>query len=143
MDVVQQIQQRLEATTQFNRVSDSVALSDLSAKSISGQASAWVGELSSVPGQETRDIGSVVQMEKQVYGVVIGVRSINERDGQNAKQTLQIKRLAVRQKLFGWTPEGYDRFVLAGAELLTFADGALFWIERFSTQRMISEENLL
>ncbi|WP_321276923.1 hypothetical protein [Thiomicrorhabdus indica] len=143
MEVVQQIQQRLEAIAAFDRVTDSVALSDLSAKAIRGQANAWVGELSSVPGQETRDIGPVVQMEKQVYGVVIGVRSINERDGLNAKQALQPKRLAVRQQLFGWAPVGYDRFVLAGAELLTFADGALFWVERFSTQRMISQENLL
>lgn len=143
MDVVQQIAQRLEATGEFDRVGDSVALSDLSLKAIRGQSAAWVGELSSVAGQAARDIGPLVQMEKQVYGVVIGVRSINERDGLNAKRALQAKRLAVRTQLFDWAPAGYDRFVLAGGELLTFADGALFWVERFSTQRMISKENLL
>lgn len=143
MDVVTQMQQRLEATGAFSKVSDSVALTALSAKLIHGQAAAWVGELSSVPAQSTRDIGDPIQFEQQVYGVVIGVRSVNDPTGSVAKQALQPKRLVVRQQLFGWTPDGYDRFLLAGAELLTFADGALFWVERFQTQRMISKETLL
>ncbi|KUJ73928.1 hypothetical protein AVO42_00460 [Thiomicrospira sp. XS5] len=143
VDVVIEMQQRLDATGAFAKVADSVALTELSAKLIHGQASAWVGELSSLPGQNTRDIGDPVQFEQQVFGVVIGVRSINDPHGSAAKQTLQTKRLAVRQQLFGWTPDGYDRFLLAGAELLTFAEGALFWVERFTTKRMITMEDLL
>ncbi|MGE4501983.1 MAG: hypothetical protein AB7D03_03835 [Thiomicrospira sp.] len=143
MDVISQMIEKLNATGAFNRVSDSVALSELSAKLIHGQSAAWVGELSSVPGQNTRDIGEPIQFEQQVYGVVIGVRSVNDPLGSIAKQTLQAKRLAVRSELFGWSPDDYDPFLLAGAELLTFSEGALFWVERFQTQRMISKETLL
>lgn len=143
MDVISQMIEKLNATGAFNRVSDSVALSELSAKLIHGQSAAWVGELSSVPGQNTRDIGEPIQFEQQVYGVVIGVRSVNDPLGSIAKQTLQAKRLAVRSELFGWRPDGYDPFLLAGAELLTFSEGALFWVERFQTQRMISKDTLL
>lgn len=143
MDVISQIIEKLNATAAFTRVADSVALSELSAKLIHGQSAAWVGELSSVPGQNNRDIGEPIQFEQQVYGVVIGVRSVNDPLGSRAKLTLQTKRLAVRQQLFGWSPEGYDAFLLAGAELLTFSEGALFWVERFQTQRMITTETLL
>lgn len=143
MDVVQQMQDLLTATGEFTTVGDSVALTELSSKLIRGQASVWVGELSSLAGKNTRDIGAPVQFEDQVFGVVIGVKSVNDPLGSNAKQTLTGKRLAVRQQLFGWQPNGYDQFLLAGAELLTFANGALFWVERFRTQRMITSEDLL
>lgn len=143
MDVVQQMQGLLTATGEFTTVGDSVALTELSSKLIRGQSSVWVGELSSLAGQNTRDIGTPVQFEDQVFGVVIGVKSVNDPLGSNAKQTLTGKRLAVRQQLFGWQPDGYDPFLLAGAELLTFAAGALFWVERFRTQRLITSEDLL
>lgn len=143
MDIVEEMQAMLIATAAFSKVEDSVALTELSAKAIRGKSAAWVGELSSVPTTNTRDIGDAIQFEQQVYGVVIGVRSINDTQGAQAKQTLQPLRKVVRQAFFNWHPEGYDRFLLAGAEMLTFSDGALFWVERFKTQRMITTETLL
>ncbi|PIP98549.1 MAG: hypothetical protein COW76_20520 [Shewanella sp. CG18_big_fil_WC_8_21_14_2_50_42_11] len=143
MDVVQQMQAKLTATGEFATVEDSVALTELTAKSIRGQTAVWVGELSSLPDQNVRDIGDPVQFEDQVFGVVIGVRSVNDRHGSAAKETLTPKRLIVRQQFFGWTPDGFDPFVLGGAELLVFANGALFWVERFRTRRMITKEDLL
>lgn len=143
MDVVQQMQDKLIATEKFASVEDSVALTELSSKAFRGQAAVWVGELSSLPGQNTRDIGDPVQFEDQVYGVVIGVKSVNDRHGSAAKETLTPKRLIVRQQFFGWTPDGFDPFLLGGAEILSFANGALFWVERFRTQRMITSEDLL
>lgn len=143
MDVVQQMQDLLTATGEFTEVKDSVALTELTSKSIRGKTSAWVGELSSLPGKSTRDIGDPVQFEDQVFGVLIGIKSVNDRLGSTSKDTLNAKRLAVRQQFFGWQPDGYDPFVLAGAELLIFAQGALFWVERFRTQRMITKEDLL
>lgn len=143
MDILDQMLQRLVDTGTFGKVGFDFDLVRMEQKAIVGQSSAWVLDISSYPEQNSRDTGSPLQVERQVYGVIIGVKSFNDPQGRQARQQLRPLRESVRQAFFGWQVPGYNTFTLAGSERLAFTGDALWYVERFETKRIISTETLL
>lgn len=143
MELLQRFEQLLVESSAFDKVEHAIELTDLEGRAIKGSSSVWYGELNGSPVQATQDLGVTLQDERQVFGVVIGVKAVNDRKGTKANQILQAKREVVRGLFFGLEHATYHPMLLAGASMLAFKDGSLFWIERFATQTTISQENLL
>lgn len=134
----------LEVQKEFSKVSFALGVPDLNNLPIAGESQAWVIELAGKPSEPLRDIGEQIQDEAQIYAVIIGIKSVNDLTGEKAVEKLEGKRIYVRDKLFDVSPlEGYERFSLAGAELLKSSPSAVFWVERFKTQHAISKESVL
>lgn len=144
----QQIITEIINSTAFRKVSIAIDFEPvLDEKNIAGNAQAWVIELKTNAKQNTRDMGSPVQIEEQFFAVIIGVKKVNDSDGAKTTKLLKDKRLAVRQSLFGFIPktlnDSYTPLVLAGSRLLKIKDGLTFWAEIFATTHQIDSENLI
>ena len=138
-----QIVQLIKADTTMSDVEPTLGLPNLDNLVIYGDVQAWVYELAGTP-VALESTGRLLQQEVQLYAVLIGIKTHNDSTGSSAVARLQQVRLEVRKALFDVVPvSGYQAFELAGAELLHFADSAVFWLERFKTSHLISAENLL
>lgn len=129
--------------TAFTHVKRALNVNNIIGNPISGNAQAWVIELVGQPDRNQRDIGSAVQFEDVLYAVVIGLKTTNDPTGEKSVVKLDALRLAVRQSLFDWSPDGLDPFILAGNEQLHSEPGAVYWVERFSSKHLIHKDNLL
>lgn len=80
------------------------------------------------------DIGQPLQQVLVSFGVVIGVASINDATGDKALETLETVRAQLQTALLGFSPAGdFEPIVLGNSDLVGFADGGLWWLDRFST----------
>jgi len=148
IDTAQQIINELIASHAFRGVSLAIdSESVMQEKQIAGKAEAWIIEFKTNPKQNSRDMGDPVQIEQQFFAVIIAVKNINDADGEKATEVLKEKRLAVRKKLFGFTPKAvnnsYTPMTLAGSRLLKIKNPITFWAEIFSTTHQIDMENLI
>lgn len=128
----------------FNKVEVTLGVPDFENLAIVGNEQAWVIELYSRPDDPLPGLGNILQQEHQVYAVLIGIKTVNDKGGIRAVATLEQKRQDTRQAIFQVAPAGgYDRFSLVSSELMHYSKNAVFWVERFKTSHLISAENLL
>lgn len=141
MSLINQVKAAVEATKKFRKVEKDVNLdANLNQKLISGNTSAWVVRLDRDVIDETDDLGELMQTEKIVFGVVIGIKAIRTDEVDDVLDSLCS---SVRECLFGKTLGNYDEITLAGSGLVRYVEGGLFWVERFKTKAYITKENLL
>ena len=141
--IQEQIVQLIKANSIMSNVEPTLGLPNLDNLIIYGDSQAWVYELAGNP-IAVEGTGKLLQQETQLYAVLIGIKTHNDNTGSSATAQLQQARQEVRQALFDVVPSpNYWAFELAGAELLHFAENAVFWVERFKTSHLISSENLL
>jgi len=148
IDTAQQIINELIASHAFRGVSLAIdSESVMQEKQIKGNAQAWVIELKTNAKQNSRDMGTPVQIEQQLFAVIMAIKQVNDGDGEKTAAILKEKRLAVREKLFGFVPksvnDSYTPLVLAGSRLLKIKKPITFWAEIFSTTHQIDMENLI
>lgn len=141
--LAQQISEHISSLTTFAKVIRIVHVKGAINQKIIGEAQAWVIDLFGSPEPSVRDIGSPVQPETVVCAVVIGLKAPNDPLGEKAVTKLDAMRLALRQQLFGWSPQDYDPIELAGHELLHEEAGVIYWVERFRSKHLIHKDNLL
>lgn len=97
---------------------------------------AFVVPVSDRPLTNSRDvdIGRPLQEFIVTFGVVIGLRAINDPTGEKTLAELKSLRASLRASLFGWKPdEDHERVLLGNGDLIGFTNDGLWWIDRFST----------
>lgn len=113
---------------------------------IRGNHKLWVLQLATDPIESSGDIGEYFQDETVVYGIAISVKAYNDRTGSKVDEDVDSLIRQVRLDLFDFLPaeliESYSALRLAGGNLQKFVDGQVLYIERFKTQRTISQETL-
>ncbi|QSX32458.1 hypothetical protein JYB87_11840 [Shewanella avicenniae] len=69
------------------------------------------------------------------FGVILAVRAVNDRLGQNVNERLEAMYRAVRRHLIGWTPTANDADPIAfvDGEIIFFGQGGAFWFETYTT----------
>ena len=130
----------------FKSVESLLSLALIDELRVAKEHQAWLIEMSTKAEGNQRDIGSPLQEERVVYGVLIGVKARNSKTGSSAEDKLDELKFQVRKALFGFLPTAYQTdyqmLTLESGSLLRFIDGAVFWLERFQTKRIITQENL-
>lgn len=78
---------------------------------------------------------SVLQQKVTLtLGVVFAVRNLGDRLGAAAGADLELLRKAVREQLYGWTPDpAFDPLERGLGQLLAFRDGYAWWQDLFIT----------
>ena len=67
-------------------------------------------------------------------GVILVVRNLGDQIGAAAGADLEQLRRAVREQLYGWTPDPvFDPFERGMGQLLAFRDGHAWWQDLFTT----------
>lgn len=97
---------------------------------------AFVVPVSNRPMTNSRDVdmGRPIQEFIVTFGVVIGLRAINDPTGEKTLAQLESLRSSLRESLFGWKPdEAHERVILGNGDLIGFTSDGLWWIDRFST----------
>lgn len=85
-----------------------------------------------VPPSASRKAAQQVDM---MFGVVIRVSVLNDKDGQRSRSVLQEARDAIRERLFAWMPEGASvGFQLGAGDLMKMEKGTIWWLDRYLTQ---------
>ena len=86
------------------------------------------------PNGRDVDIGQPLQEMIVTFGVVIGIKSVNDSTGNKAITTLESYRTNLRNSLYGWKPNAaYEPILLGDGDLVAFASGGLWWVDRFTT----------
>jgi hypothetical protein len=88
---------------------------------------------------ENAFMDQMVQQEVAAdFVVLLAVRNLSDGEGAAAAESLEPVRVAVRQALLGWTPDGATNGIeYAGGRLLAFHNGALWWEETYRTAYLI------
>lgn len=115
-------------------VDGAIAFSQAQTRAPQVGASAWVVPVSEQPAGDSRTAGPALQKSMVVIGVVIAVRSVNDRHGDKGRSPLEAARDAVRGKLYGWVPEGaLVPLLQAGSDLLKMDQSTIWWMDRYIT----------
>lgn len=122
--------------THFDDVGTAVNVRAAMKQPIARASVGFVTPISDQPSGNSRepDIGQPLQETTITFGVVIGIRSINDPTGEKGLVALEKKRKALRSALMGWKPDSEHEPVLIGSgSLIGFAENGLWWLDRFST----------
>lgn len=142
--LLQSVEQRLASLvpSEFKQVGSSMALSMIMNNPPPAGVSAWVIPLGEAPAGDSRTAGAALQKVNLTFGVLIGVRSVNDLHGNQSSQVLEQARDAVRNKLFGWTPNtAILPCLLGSSEMVSMDQAVIFWLDRYTTavQRRASQ----
>lgn len=98
---------------------------------------AYVIVLQESPQGDLRDTGlSVLQLVTYHVAIITVVRVANDRDGEKTNARSDQVREGIRNKLFGWTPPGFDGAFIRGPSTLFDFDGGAHWHQdEFITER--------
>ena len=78
---------------------------------------------------------------QETVGVMIAIRSINDRYGKDVNARLNTIKKAVRNIITGWEIEqGYSSFVFTQGEVVEFLKGGVFWMEQYTTTYRFRKE---
>lgn len=85
--------------------------------------------------QQNQFMGQMVQQQVATrFVVLLAVRNLADGDGAAATDSLEPIRIATRNALLNWTPDGaLDGCDYASGDLLAFANGTLWWQDFFNT----------
>jgi len=73
--------------------------------------------------------------------VLIAVRNLSDAVAEAAAQSLEPVRLAIREALLGWVPEGAeDNVEFVQGAMLVFANGVLWWQDFYRTAYLIRSQ---
>ena len=127
------IQERIAPA--FKRVEAAINLREVIKQPIHADNGAFVVPIAERPAGNSRDtdIGRPLQEINITFGVVIGLKSINDPTGEKGMAALEALRCSCRQKLYGYTPTDHDRILLAASDLVAFAANGIWWLDRFTT----------
>lgn len=120
----------------FDQVGGAANVREAIGEPIHRSSVAYVVPVNERPAGNSRDvdIGQPLQEMVITFGVVIGLKSINDSTGDKALVQLEQYRTALRNCLYGWKPSANFEPVLLGAgDLVGFAPQGLWWIDRFTT----------
>lgn len=81
------------------------------------------------------------QQIKVIFGIMIGVRSINDRLGSNINERLQRAIDEVRNAMLGWEPTDHDPITFLEGEVVAFLKGGAFWMEQYQTSHIYDRRN--
>ena len=130
MDAVSAVIERLkEGQPEWKDVSGLLALSELKHQNLNRTPMLFVTPLLELAAPDVRGSGPALQTVSLTLGVVC-----IERAGHHCEADLLKLRQAIRQRLFGWQPEGFEALHLAGGQLLNVTSGQVAWIDKFSTE---------
>lgn len=94
---------------------------------------AYVLPLAETASPNTRATGGHVQQVSMSVAVVILCRAAQDPSGAAAVTDLAALRLAVRDALLGWTPDGAsDGYEYTGGELLRAEGGSVWWQDTYT-----------
>lgn len=80
----------------------------------------------------------VEQVVPTEFAVVLVIKNVSDPRGMAAIDALEPVRVAVRDALLNWTPEGAEMGCeYGGGELVDFRDGVLWWTDAYRTQYTI------
>lgn len=95
---------------------------------------AWVVPLGERPSADKRTAGPALQKVGISVGIVLAVRSVNDKQGNRGSAALEQARDAVRNALFGWTPDGALLPLLtAESDLIKMENSTIWWMDRYTT----------
>lgn len=95
----------------------------------------YVIPVSERPINTPRTTGLARQEVAVTVGILLGIRSLNDTTGSRSRDRLKPVRDAVRNALYGWTPEGATtHYMLAGSDLVRVLPGGIWWIDRYTTK---------
>ena len=130
MDAVTGIIQRLrEEQTEWKDVRGLLALSDLDNQPLNRTPCLFVVPLQEQATADVRGAGPALQTVSLTLGVVCV-----ERAGNRGEPDLYPLRKAIRRRLFGFAPTGFEPLALAGGKLLNVTGGQVAWIDTFTTE---------
>jgi hypothetical protein len=85
--------------------------------------------------QRPRTTGKVRQEAIVTIGIVIGIRTLNDPDGERSADKLEPVRVAVRDQLLGFKPNGATTHYLAGnSDLIKMLSNGIWWLDRYLTK---------
>ncbi|MFS1704487.1 hypothetical protein [Alteromonas sp. AMM-1] len=120
----------------FDHVGGAANVREAMGQPIHRSSVAYVVPVSESPVGNSRDvdIGQPLQESVITFGVVIGIKSINDSTGEKALIQLEQLRTALRNSLYGWKPSSdFEPVLLSKSDLVGFATQGLWWIDRFIT----------
>lgn len=105
------------------------------------QDSAFVVPVREFAAENQRTTGIYSQEITVVFGVMIGLRSVNDRLGSNINERLQAAIKAVRASIVGWEPSTeHEPVALVEGEIVAFMKGGAFWMEQYKTSYLYEQE---
>ena len=129
MDAVTAVISRLQdGQTPWVSVKGLLALSDLGNQPLNRTPALFVFNVDERAAPDVRGSGPALQ----TVTVTLGVISV-ERLGNRESTDLMPLRRAIRQRLFGWAPTGFEALTLGGGRLLNISAGQVAWIDHFIT----------
>lgn len=118
----------------FNLIESASELATVLTRSPQAGVNCWVVPLGERPEANRHTAGPALQKINITFGVVIAVRSVNDRRGNRGSDALEAARLAVRNQLFGWLPANALTPTLLGAsDLIKMEQATLWWMDRYTT----------
>lgn len=130
MDAVSEVIERLRAgSPPWKDVKGLLALSDLSNQSLNRTPTLFVTPIQERALPDVRGSGPALQTISLTLGIIC-----IERAGNRGEPDLQPLRAEIRRRLFGFQPDGFEAFILAGGQLLNVTSGQVAWIDKFTTE---------
>jgi hypothetical protein len=120
----------------FDHVGGAANVREAIGEPIHRSSAAYVVPVNERPAGNSRDvdIGQPLTDVVITFGVVIGIKSINDSTGDKALAALAVYRSSLRESLYGWKPaDNYEPILLSNGDIVGFAPNGLWWIDRFTT----------
>lgn len=103
---------------------------------------AFVVPMAESAESDERTTGAYSQQITVSFGVMIGIRSFNDRHGKNINERLHTIKTELRKALLGWEIDpAYNEIELVQGELVAFLKGGAFWMEQYRTSYLYEQES--
>jgi hypothetical protein len=111
------------------------SLQALSKQTLNHKNIAYVVPVGEKPEGNAREenVGMALQKVVITFGVITGIRSINDLSGERGLELLEQKRDELRELLHGHHFGDNEQTLLGPSNLVTYVDNGLYWIDRFTT----------
>jgi len=95
--------------------------------------SAWIVGLGARGGRPDAAAGVFVQGVTETVSIILTVRSIDNRAGDQAVDEVETLKTAIRAAIAGWAPAGaFDLYALSREQLIAFKPGYLAYALEFT-----------
>ncbi|WP_102798725.1 phage tail terminator protein [Bowmanella denitrificans] len=134
------LESRLKALSVFDRVGSALSVAMAMKNGVARNMEAFVIPLPSTYNERSQDLGPLTQKGVKAFGVLVGIRSVNDPTGANGNAKIDQLEQTLLGSLLGWHPgPNYERVSLTRTEPVGMPDATLWHLYRFAVPQYLAE----
>lgn len=118
----------------FDWVKSVLSVTDVQKKDIPGRYVAYVVPVKTDPKNLLNDEAGSIEEITTTFGILIGIKSINDRNGEKGNEILEDLLKCLQTSFIGFSPDdGYRACTLGTGQLISLASNGIWWMQHFKT----------